>query len=313
MGNGIKAVAVIIVLVTAVAGGMWLLSATPQAAEQQAATMVIDFTAIDFYAGGAAAATSAVGIYRLVGSDHVLQETVTITGAATASSLTYTSLETIYLKMYDASDTSICTQYVPFTVPLADPSEIYGQAFQVRLNFVDKGDTAKDILIQYHNNTDIADSATIDVTNNSFDTSYAEIDLEVRALNDDTGYVNTDNFVKGYGNNHYLVMSASGTGYDSCNLLTKQGWQQFEKASVRYFVLNLDDTDLTRDLLGEGQYDPDGKLALSLVFDWTGFDTGDSVTLTYEYRWYSCLTNFQDMSSWGTDTAATSESVTVQY
>ena len=312
MGNGIKALGVIVVLVVAVAGGMWLLNATPQAAEQQAATMVIDFTAIDFYAGGADAATSAVGIYRLVSSDHVLQETVTITGAATASSLTYTSLETIYLKLYDATDTSICTQFVPFTVPLADPSEIYGQAFQVRLNFVDKGDTAKDILIQYHNNTAIAASATLDVTNESWDSSYAELDLEIRALNDDTGYVNTDNFIRGYGNNHYLVMSASGTGYDSFNLLT-QGWQQFEKASVRYFVLALSDTDLTRDLLGEGHYDPDGKLAMSLVFDFTGFESGDSVTFTYEYRWYSSLTNFQDMSSWGVDAAATTETVTVQY
>ena len=274
--------------------------------------MVIDFTAIDFYAGGADAATSAVGIYRLVNSDYVLQETVTIAGAATASALTYTSLEMVYLKMYDGDDTSICTQYVPFMVPMADPSEIYGQAFQVRLNYVDKGDTAKDILIQDHNNTAIADSATLDVTNNSWDTDYAELDIEIRALDDDCGYINTENFLNGYGNNHYIVMSASGTGYDSFNLLTG-GWTVFEKASVRYFVKPLSDTDLTRDKLSEGNYDPDGSLAMSLVFDFTGFEAGDSVTFTYEYRWYSSLTNFQDMSSWGIDTAATTESVTVQY
>ena len=312
MGNILKAVGVIVLLVAAVAGGMWLLDATPQAAEQQAATMVIDFTAIDFYAGGQDAATSAVGIYRQVGSDYVLQETVTIAAVSTASALTYTSLETIYLKMYDATDTSICTQYVSFIVPLADPSEIYGQAFQVRLNYVDKGDTAKDILIQYHNNTAIADSATIDVTNDSFDTDYAEIDIEIRALDDDCGYINTDNFLNNYGNNHYIVMSASGTGYDSFNLLTS-GWTVFEKASVRYFVKALSDTDLTRDKLAEGDYNPDGSLALSLTFDFTGFAVSDSVTFTYEYRWYASLTNFQDMSAWGLNTAATTESVTVQY
>jgi len=312
MGARIRALAVVITVIVIVAGGLWVYNALPKAPTGKAATMVIDFTAWDELAGAQDAATSAVDIYRLVDGNYVSQETVTMDAAAKASTLVYTTGETLYLKAYDASDTSVCTQYLKFLVPFADESEIYGQAFQVALAFVDKGDTAKDILIKDHNNTAYADTATMDVTNNSWDSSYAELDIELRAFDDDSGYTNTNNFLLGYGNYHYIVMTASGTGWDSVNLLTS-GWQVLDKASTRYFVYKVSDTELTRDLQSTGEYDPDGTLIKSLVFDFTGFAGGDSVTFAYEYRWYSCWEHFKDSSAWGTDTAATSESVTIQY
>ncbi len=97
----------------------------------------------------------------------------------------------LYVHMYDEVDTSLCTQYLQVTVPQADAAAVYDGAFQITLFSVDKGDTAKDILIQYHNNTAIAASATLDVTNESWDSNYAEIDFEMRVQNDDTGYWNS--------------------------------------------------------------------------------------------------------------------------
>jgi len=312
LGRAIAIVIIIIVLAGAGAGAWYLFTMLPGSADEPV-TMVIDFTAWDKLAGSLDAATSAVAIYRMVDSNLVLQETVTMAAASTATGLTYTSGEVVYLKLYDASDTSICTQYMELTVPKADPAWIYDGAFQISLPFVDKGDTTKDILIQYHNNTAISASGTLDVTNESWTTNYAEIDLELRALDDDSGYVNTYNFLKGYANYHYIVMSASGTGWDSVNLIGASGWKVFEKASVRYFVYKLSDTDLTRDLQTGGEYDPDGTFTKSLVFDLTGFESGDSVTFTYQYRWYADADHFQEMSTWGVDTSATSESVTIQY
>jgi len=310
MGAG-KAIAIVVVAIVMIAGGIWVYSALPKAPVGQSATMVIDFSAIDEIAGGADAATSAVTIYRMEGGVYDLQESVTISAAATASTLTYTSGETLYLKLYDGTDTSICTQYQTFTVPLADPSEIYGQAFQVALKFIDRGDTAKDISITESNGTAIADAATVDASNSGYDSAYATWEFNIRAMDDNSGYRNTDNFLKGYSNDHYLVLSATGTGWDSCVLLSEAGWQIFDKASTRYFVYKLSDTDLTRKLLSDGSYDPDGRFSLTTTFDFTGITSGDSVTFTYEYRWYSSVDHFVDTSAWGANTAATSESVTI--
>jgi len=311
MGAG-KIVAIVVIAIICVAGGIWVFSALPQAPVGQAATMVIDFSAIDKIAGGADAATSAVSIYSLIDGAYDLKETVTIAAAATASTLTYTTGQQLFLKMFDATDTSICTQYMAWTVPLADPSEIYGQAFQVALSFTDKGDTAKDISITESNGTAIADSATINTSDSGYDTAYATWEFNLRAMDDNSGYVNTDNFLKGYSNDHYLICSATGTGWDSTVLLSTTGWQIFEKASVRYFVYQLSDTDLTRKLLSDGSYDPAGRFTLSATFDFTGITAGDSVTFAYEYRWYSSVEQFIAASNWGSDTAATSESLTIE-
>lgn len=310
MGVG-KIVAAVVILIIVAAGGLWVYSSLPKAAVGQAATMVIDFSAIDEIAGGQDAATSAVIIYKLEDGAYDLQETVTIAAAATASLLTYTTGETLFLKLYDATDTSICTQYLTFTVPLADPSEIYGQAFQVPLKFIDKGDTAKDISITEDNGTAIASSAAVDCSASGYDAAFATWEFNLRAMDDNVGYKNTDNFLKGYSNDHYLILSATGTGWDSTVLLSDSGWTIFEKASVRYFVRQLSDTDLTRKLLSDGSYDPVGRYTLSATFDLTGITSGDSVTLAYEYRWYSSVAQFQAASNWGSDTAATSEFVTV--
>lgn len=311
MGAG-KGIAIVVIVIICIAGGLWVFSALPKAPIGQSATMVIDFSAIDKIAGGADAATSAVSIYSLIDGAYDLKETVTIAAAATASTLTYTTGETLFFKMYDATDTSICTQYKTFTVPLADPSEIYGQAFQVALSFTDKGNTAKDISVTEDNGTAIANAFTINTSNSGYDTAYATWEFNLRAMDDNSGYVNTDNFLKGYSNDHYLILSATGTGWDSTVLLSTTGWQIFEKASVRYFVYQLSDSDLTRKLLSDGSYDPAGRFVLSATFDLTGITAGDSVALAYEYRWYSSVEQFIASSNWGSDSAATSEGLTIE-
>jgi len=307
-----KAIAGIVVLIVIIGGSLYFFSILPGSSDDPV-TMIIDWTAMDKLAGELDASTSKVEIYRMIGGALVLQETVTMDAASKASSLTYSSGETLYLKLYDSTDTSVCTQYQKLLVPAADPSWIYDGAFQINLAFVDRGDTAKDILIQYHNNTAIADSATLDVTNESWDSNFAEIDFELRALDDDTGYINSYNFLREYDNNHYIVLKATGTGWDSVVMIST-GWNTFDiGGSSRYFVKALDNDDVTRDKQATGEYDPDGTLAIAMVFDFTGFESGDSVTLAYEYRWYSSVAKLEGESNWGVDSAATSESVTVQY
>jgi len=311
MGAG-KIAAAVIVCVIIVAGGLYAFSMIPGGGDNPT-TMTIKFSAMDTLAGSQDAATSAIDIYRLIDGGLVKQETVTCDALQKESGIVYTSGESLYFKLYDATDTSLCTQFVTWTVPSADPAAVYDGSFQCTASMIDKGDTAKDILIQYHNNTAIADSATLDVTNESWDSNYAEIDLELRALDDDSGYRNTYNFIREYDNDHFIVIKCSGTGWDSVNLLSGSGFQQFEKASARYFVIPLTNEDVTRDLQAAGQYDPDGTFSKSMVFDLTGFEVGDSVTLAYEYRWYASWDYFKTSSSWGVDSSSTAESVTVQY
>ena len=306
-----KIAAVIITVIVIVAGSLYVISHLP-GGDTTPVSMIIDWTAMDKYLGERDADTTEIDIYRLLESNLVKQENIVLDAANHPSALVYTSGEELYVHLYDDSDTSLCTQYLKVVVPQADPAAVYDGAFQITLWTVDKGDTAKDILIQYHNNTAIADSATLDVTNETWNSNYAELDFEIRALDDDSGYWSSLNFLNEYGNNHYLVMKASGTGWDSMNLLTA-GWQTYDKASARYFVKALSNEDVSRDKQAAGQYDPDGTMSFSMVWDFTGIESGDSVTLAYEYRWYSCWDRFQSMSNWGVNTAATSESVTVQY
>ena len=309
MGKGIYA-AVAIVLI--IAAGLWVYTALPQGPDNQTATMVLDLTPVDALAGSQDAATSAVNIYRLEAGKYELQETVTMDAAAKASVLTYTTGEELWLKLYDGTDTSVCTQYMNFIVPFADPSEIFGQAFQVKLDFVDKGDTAKDIGITESNGTAIAASARVDQTGSSYDTALATWEFDIRAMDDNSGYTNTFNFLKGYENYHYLMIDASGTGWDSVTLLSSAGWQVYERANTRYFVYKLSNDDLTRDLKSTGEYDPDGRFKLTTTWDMTGITTGDSVTFNYQYMWYSSFARFQASGDWGADTAETAEYVTIE-
>ena len=308
MGRGIYAIVVVILIIAA---GLWVYTALPQGPDNQSATMVIDFTATDKLAGSQDATTSAVEIYRYQDGKYELQESVTIDAAAKASILTYTTSEELWLKLFDASDTSVCTQYMNYIVPFADPSEIYGQAFQVKLDFVDKGDTAKDIGITESNGTAIADASSVDTSASGYDTAYATWEFDLRALDDDSGYTNTYNFLKGYENWHYLVIDASGTGWDSITLLSGAGWQVYERADTRYFVYKLSNDDLTRDLKSTGEYDPDGRFKLTTTWDLTGITTGDSVTFNYQYMWYSSFAHFQATGDWGADTAETEETITI--
>ena len=308
LGKGIYA-AVVVVLI--LAAGLWVYSALPSGPDNQMATMVLDLTPLDSLAGSQDAATSAVGIYRFEDARYELQETVTMDAAAKASVLTYTTGEELWLKLYDGTDTSVCTQYMNYIVPFADPSEIYGQAFQVKLDFVDRGNTAKDISITESNGTAMAASGLFDMSGSGYDTAYATWEFDLRALDDDTGYINTYNFLKAYENYHYLVIDASGTGWDSVTLLSSVGWTVYERADTRYFVYKLSNDDLTRDKKSTGEYDPDGRFKLTTTWDLTGITAGDSVTFNYQYMWYSSFQHFQASGSWGVDTAETAEVITL--
>ena len=305
-----KILAIALTAIVILAGGFYILNSFTGTKEP--VSMLIDWTVMDQYLGERDAATTEIDIYRLLDSNLVKQENIVLDAANHPSALVYTSGEELYVHMYDEVDTSLCTQYLQVTVPQADAAAVYDGAFQITLFSVDKGDTAKDILIQYHNNTAIAASATLDVTNESWDSNYAEIDFEMRVQNDDTGYWNSFNFLNEYDNDHFVILKATGTGWDSMNLLTS-GWTVYDKASARYFVKALDNNDASRDKQAKGVFNPDGVMATAMVWDLTGFESGDSVTLTYEYRWYSSWAQFQASSAWGVNTAATSESVTVQY
>lgn len=304
------AIAVITIVVGSVVG-YWLYVQMPTPDEKTFATLPIQFTAIDRLAGGTDAATTEVEIFLLEGGYHVSQETVTMTAANTESANEYTTLDVLYLKIDDTTDTSLCTIYKVVTVPYASFANIYDNAFQLKLKTTDRGNTAKDIAITEANGTAIADAATVDCSNSGYDSAYASWDFDLKAMDDDSGYVNSDNFLKGYGNNHYLVLDAVGTGWDSVTLLSTAGWQIYERASTRYFVYPLSDTDLTRDLQSAGVYDPTGRITISVTFDLTGITSGDSVTLDYQYMWYSSFENFKATGSWGSDTAETEETITI--
>lgn len=312
MGKALAAGITLLVIFGIIIGGMYILGSVNPDTGKVPDTLTIKFTATDKLAGSTDAATTMIDIYMIEGDYYVKQERVTLTAAQTESANTYTTGQKLFLHIFDLTDTSLCTLYRETTVPYASWAEQNDGSFQMKINTVDKGDTAKDILIKYSNNTAITASSTMDVTNNSFDSNYCYLDLELRALDDDSGYVNTDNFLRGYSNNHYLILSASGTGYDSVNLLTT-GWTSFERGSVRYFVKQLSDEAITRDLQSTGEYDPEGKVIEQIAFDFTGFESGDSVTFTYQYRWYASMDYFQEGGSWGVNSAATSESITIQY
>lgn len=303
-----------IIAMLLIGGGIFWYFSTRVVDPDPPIALTFKISAIDQLAGSQEATTLDVYIYRLLDNNYVQQEKVDVDANQKETGTTYTEGEFVSFRLIDPTDTSMCTRYIKdWKVPKASWAEQNDGSFQITFYTVDRGDTAKDILIKYHNGTAIAASATLDVTNESWDSNYAEIDLEVRALDDDSGYWNTYNFLKGYDNNHYLVLKATGTGWDSVNLLTRTGWTIFDKASARYMVRQLSDSELSRDLQSGGAYDPSGSLKLDLTFDLTGFESGDSVTFTYEYRWYSSLDHFQDTSSWGTDTDATTETVTIQY
>lgn len=306
-----KAAAGIVVALILVIGGMYAYSMMPKTGAGEVATLPIEFSAIDKLAGGQDATTSKVAIYRMVDGQLSLQETVTINAAGVESTLDYTTGEQLYLKLYDDTDTSVCTQYMVFTVPYASASNIYNGKFHVDLFFVDRGDSTKDIRVDFANGTAISASSTLDVTDEGWDSNYAYFDFAIRNLDDDTGYVNTYNFLRDYGNYHYFFISVSGTGWDSVNILGNV--ESFTIGTTKYWAIKLTDDDITRDLQANGEYDPDGIWTRRFTFDLTGFESGDSVTLTYGYVWYADWDHFKSSGSWGVDASQTTESITIQY
>jgi len=305
----------LILLVAGVAGGLYLFSLAPDDVEPgTVATLVIDFTPMDKLAGEQDAATSAVKIYN---TDLVLLETVTMDAASKASILQYTTYDRIGLYIYDATDVSICEQYVWVTVPLASAAEVYGQAFQYTIWNVDREVTIPMSVTE--DGVDVADGDTKDASTDGWTTAYAYIDMELRPETTDMGYVNTDNFLTGYKNNHYFLLDiydVSGStlgGWFTFNILGS-GYTTIDRNDHRYYCWALSDSDIERDLQSTGVYDPTGLWTLNLAIDLTSFSVGNNITIDYDYIMYADWDKFVSTGSWGVDLEQTgAETFFIQY
>ena len=315
--NAKSAIAIAIIGIICVAGGLYIYSIAPVAEPGTHATLVIDFTPMDRLAGSQDAATSAVGIYN---PSLVLLETVTMDAASKASVLQYTTGDVIGLHINDATDHSVCDQYAWVTVPRASDAEIYGQAFQYTIWNVDRN-IAPPMNVE-SDGTAIADAEKEDLTTNGWDTAYAYIDMELRPATDDLGYVNSDNFLLGYENNHYFTIAVADDAVSSGNVaggwfkfnILGGGFQTLDRNDIRYYCWALSDSDLERNLQSDGTYDPTGLWQLPLAVDLTSFITGNNITITYQYRWYSSWNHFVERGSWGADAdAMTAETFHIQY
>jgi len=303
-----------IILIAGIFGGMYLFTLYKPPVAGTIATLPIDFTPMDRLKGEQDAVTSAVRIYN---TDLVLLETVTMDAASKASVLQYTTGDIIGLHIKDASDTSICQEYHWYTVPRASEAEIYGQAFQFTVWQTDRNE-APPMNVESAG-TAIADGELEDASTNGWTTAYAYIDFEIRPATDDLGYVNTFNFLRGYDNNHYFVISiadVSGStlgGWFAVNLLGSDA-KSLDRNDVRYYCFPLSDTDLERDLQSDGTYNPTGLWQRQLAFDITSFSAGNNVTVTYQYHMYASWTHFVKSGSWGADLESmTAETFVIQY
>jgi hypothetical protein len=305
-----------ILAVAGIAVGLYAYSLLPPVVVVgEPATLPIQFTPMDTLAGEQDAATSAVSIYN---PDLILYETVTMNTASKETVLPYTSGDVLGFYIHDSTDVSICPQYTWVTVPLASASNIYDNAFQFTIWNVDTDDAMT--MDVESDGTAIADGELEDLSTNGWDSSFAYIDFQLRPDVDDTGYVNTDNFLKGYKNNHYFILQiedVSGAG-------TAGGWAvfnvlganvlSFDRNDIRYICFPLSDTDLTRDLQSDGSYRPTGLWTLNLALDLTGFASGMNVTITYDYKWDSDWDRYVKSGNYGADTnSTTDETFIIQY
>ena len=304
-----------IILIAGIAGGLYLFGMAPDVAEPgTVATLVIDFTPMDRLAGSQDAATSAVAIYN---TELVLLETVTMDAASKASVLQYTTGDVIGLHINDATDASICDQYLWVTLPLASAAEVYGQAFQYTIWNVDREVTIPMSVTE--DGVDVADDAIKDLSTDGWDTAYAYIDFELRPETSNMGYVNSENFLRGYGNNHYFYLDI----YDV--VADNGGWYKFnilggnavtlDRNNHRYYCWELSDTDIERNLRSDGTFDPTGLWEVNLAVDLTSFIAGNNITIDYRYIMYADWDNFVSTGSWGADLEgdAADEPFFIQY
>jgi len=317
LGAGLVA---FVILVAAVAGGLYLFSLAPSPGEDigTVETMVIDFTPMDRLAGSQDAATSDVLIYRNIDGEWVQQEEVVMDAASKASVLLYTTGEQIGLYIRDDTDVSICEQYLLVTVPRASSAEVYGSAFQYTIWNVDR-EVTMPMTIE-SGGVEITDGELEDLSTNGWDTAYAYLDVEMRPDQDDMGYVNTDNFLLGQKNNHYFIMDISDVsgstlgGWYKFNVLGS-GFQTFDRNDHRYYVWALSDADIERNLQASGIYSPDGLWQLNnLAVDLTSFSAGNNITISYDYIMYADWDHFVSSGSWGADVElAGEETFYIQY
>lgn len=232
----------------------------------------------------------------------------------------YKTGEILKIKVVDPTDTSYCTSYFTWTVPSPSSSEIENAKFKCDLDIVNMDDANNDgtmdwdPAVEHKNGTAVTASSLLDASNSGYTTSYVYWNFHIYNDDDDTGYINSYNFEDSLKNYAYLFIDISGTGWDSVSC--RSGFTNtFSQNNHRYYSVPLTDDALSRDLDTSGGFwgTRDGEYALSTTFDFSGFEAGDNVTITYNIRYYSDWDNYVDNGSWGYDSAVITETFYVQY
>ncbi|MHA1138419.1 MAG: hypothetical protein ACTSSE_18215 [Candidatus Thorarchaeota archaeon] len=264
----------------------------------------IQFVAIDALAGGTDATTTAVKIYD---ANYELLETVTIsTAAGTDSAIKYWSGDYVYLKVYDDTDTSLCTQYLKLMVPYhsADTDTKH----YVTLKTVDT-DASWDIRLDCTNETNVADSGTWDTSSSGTAPTWV---FKVLTPTDDKGYLTSWNFVEGCDNAAYYVFRISGTGATRVLFDTNYALNHYYDGEYHWYSIRLSDDQLTKNLLADGTYEPIGYTTIPLKMDLTQVTSGDSVTFDHGLYYYSDWNYLIEKGNWGPDSTTVTESITIQ-
>jgi hypothetical protein len=313
-----KVIVAAVFVLALVIGGAVIYSYIPKVPDKTIGTHPIKFSAMDRLAGGQDATTSAVDIYRMVGGEPVFQETVTINAAEVSTILSYTSMEALKCKLYDASDTSICTQFEDLLVPYDNPSNVYNNYFMVDLQFTDRGDTNIAVLAAY-DTTNIAANTILDLTTRGWNSVFADWQLTLRQTVADKGYVNSYDFLYKHLNDQYLVFDVSDVSGATAGGWTKfiisggGGMQICERNNHRYLAIHVADESLTRDLQSTGVYNPNGRYDLDLTMNLKGLTTGMNISIVQSYLYYGDWQNFVSTGTWGENMAQTTLTYYLQY
>ena len=316
MSRGIIA-AVVVIAAILVVGGLAGIVVVPPA---QSGNMVVTFTVTDLYSSTAIPDTCDLYVYVLEGGNLVPRDAKLDFSSGDVDSVqSYKTGETLKLKVTDPTDTSYCTTYFTWVVPSPSSSELENAKFKCDLGIVNMDDANNDgtmdwdPAIEDNNGTSIAASATVDVSNSGYDGAYAYWNFFIYNDDDDTGYMNTYNFEDQVFNNAYLFLDFSGTGWDRTSI-RDGAVATFERNNHLYAMVPLTQDDLSRDndvsagFVGQR----DGNFKVSFTMDFTAYEAGDSVTLSYGIRYYSDWYNFVERGSWGIDTVSIAESLTIQ-
>lgn len=313
IGAGIVIVAVL--AIAFMAGGLNII--TPPPSE----SMIVTITVTDGYSSTVIPDTSDIYIYVYEGGYLSPRDAkLDLTSGDVDTVRSYTTGETLMIKVVDPTDLSYGTVYYSWTVPSPSASEIEAGKFKCDLNVLNMDDVGNDDTMDWdpawetNAGTAIAADAIKDVTTESWNTNYAYLNCYIYNDDDDTGYINSWNFEDDLKNNAYFFVDVSGTGWDSF-AVRSGATASFSRNNHLYLMVPLSNDALSRDLdPGLGFVgDRDGVHKIGFTYDLTGFEAGDNVTISYGIRFYADWDNFVNLGSWGVDSVEIAETIYIQY